>query len=313
MKCKEIGLEISAYLDNELFGPQKTIVEEHLESCSSCRDLLNSFRHQRLCIQEYKQNCQRITASPDYVRNIVSRVKSIKPQINWRRLFFPSLDEAIPFITGVVTCLIIVAWLIFGPTPQKEYYNPEPGSPNYTLNKEDVIRTGKNQSNKITLPNETVVELKENTEIIVKDKTEKKGGQEIINLKAGEIYVETHNEQRTISNEQRVKVETPAGTIIDRGTKFNVRIEPQKGGVKSINTALDVLVTVIVMEGQVLFTNNYGGQIINAGESAAAQPNSQPALLSQPHKITQPDKPNNEQDNQDDGDNEQNNDENDGD
>ncbi len=43
MKCDDIEILISAYIDDEVTGEEKHIVEEHLRTCKNCRDTLTDF------------------------------------------------------------------------------------------------------------------------------------------------------------------------------------------------------------------------------------------------------------------------------
>ncbi|MFC1525170.1 DPP IV N-terminal domain-containing protein, partial [Planctomycetota bacterium] len=136
-----------------------------------------------------------------------------------------------------------------------------------------------NQSAKINLANKVIVDLFENTEITMKERDKHL---EVINLNTGEIHVDTQP-HKGLKTKSIIKVETPAGEIINRGTKFSVSVtnneQRKEQDMKGITKALTVLVTVMVMEGQVSFTNSYGEQVVNAGETAIASADAKPVLL----------------------------------
>jgi predicted transglutaminase-like cysteine proteinase len=188
------------------------------------------------------------------------------------------------------TLLLIGLSLILFPTP-KDYYIPTPESQysvksegetewrqivaEYKLKKGDTVRTN-GQTAELQLSDKTIIKLKEHTEIVLKGREETN---EVVNINQGEIYVEPL--QSALRNPQSaIKVQTPAGSIIDKGTKFTVSVtdngqnelNEQNRKEESMKGLLAVLVTVTVLEGQVLFTNPYGSEIVNADETVTASP-----------------------------------------
>lgn len=306
--CNEVNLELSAYLDNEVTADKKALIEKHLGECAKCCDELQRLRNTSTVLQYWDKRYHQLKPDKKLARQVIQKTIGIPFRTRLKRFLSLSKENWKWELAAAAGIIIVIGLLIFGPSRYDEYVQPgqssqylikSSGSNKWKnvsaketpqLKQGDSIKTIPTQIAQIKLSDNTAVRLLEKTEITIKDKEK---DMDVINLKEGEIHVVTSNKKQTVN---AVKVETPAGVIIDRGTIFDVRIEPQKGGnANNPGIAVDVLVTVMVMEGQILFSNNHGEQVVNAGESAVAQPNSQPVLVSKPTEQHKPSEENGEE------------------
>jgi hypothetical protein len=100
--CSALRADISARLDGELDQRSSTVVEEHLESCASCRTYEDDLRRLRRALR-----VQSAEAVPDLSDSIMSRVKAEQPSVARRREW--SIGIRIAAVAAVVAALTVLA------------------------------------------------------------------------------------------------------------------------------------------------------------------------------------------------------------
>ena len=116
MKHQRIQKHLSAYLDNELAPIMRQKVDDHLQDCQECADMLADF----------KQNRQRIAVfvhpAPSMKNAVLAKIREAAPQ----RKLLPIFRRWVfrPFTVGATafsTVCLIVAFFIFTYSPAPQY------------------------------------------------------------------------------------------------------------------------------------------------------------------------------------------------
>jgi len=110
MKCDEIEILISAYIDGEVTEEEKRIVEEHLCDCGACRKTLDEFSGLHTLSQELEVQ----EAPPGFRQRVTQRI-SEKPWIAfwWRRLprlAYASFALLLVFSAAIITLHVYQTW-----------------------------------------------------------------------------------------------------------------------------------------------------------------------------------------------------------
>jgi tetratricopeptide (TPR) repeat protein len=151
----------------------------------------------------------------------------------------------------------------------------QPGQPaklNQDLFVGDAVQTGPDSKAAILCVDESQIKLNENTLMVLNNvaPSARLGYAEISPAKAGKIpsslYKLVHGELWLRNNKEKFPfaVETPAVTAAIRGTEFNLRVAP------------DGTSNLILLNGNVQLTNDYGQVLLNAGEEGMARPGQAP-------------------------------------
>jgi predicted anti-sigma-YlaC factor YlaD len=109
MKCEKIEELLSPYLENELSPEEKKLVQEHLESCKSCRILFSSLAEAKRSLSDFPQL--------EVSRSLLDRLYSIPAKKKRFRLSFdfllrPSLQ---PVLAAATIFLTLISFYAFNP------------------------------------------------------------------------------------------------------------------------------------------------------------------------------------------------------
>jgi hypothetical protein len=108
MRCKDVEKVLSAYANDELSPSEKSLVDEHLENCARCRDLLSSY----ILSRNYLKKLRVETSIPDMKASIISNIKLnkhlLKRQSVWNR-------RALVVAPILMILIAIVTFLLWNP------------------------------------------------------------------------------------------------------------------------------------------------------------------------------------------------------
>lgn len=104
MKCEDIGILISAYVDGEVTEEEKQFVETHLCDCTACRETLNEF----VTLHTLSQGLEVKEALPGFRQRVTQRIddKSRVVSLWWR---LPRLVYAVS-----LALLLVISGTIIG-------------------------------------------------------------------------------------------------------------------------------------------------------------------------------------------------------
>ena len=104
MKCDDIEILISAYIDGEATEEEIRFVEEHLQGCESCRATLSDFTGLHTLSRELEE----VTAPPGFRQRVTERLDA-KPRFafSWRasKLVYALSFSLLVLLSGAVILL----------------------------------------------------------------------------------------------------------------------------------------------------------------------------------------------------------------
>jgi len=105
MKCNEVDVLLSAYIDEEVTDEERQVVEEHLNACQVCQTSVAAFSrlHTWYHEMEVKQ------APPDFRQRVTHRLEGASRWAwvwSWWR--FPRLAYALSFLVVILLCATFV-------------------------------------------------------------------------------------------------------------------------------------------------------------------------------------------------------------
>jgi len=132
MSCETIEELLSPYLDDELSPEEKKTVEDHLESCPSCSELLSFMRDTRASLADFPEI--------ELSESLLGRIHAFPSQ---RKKFRFSLDffprPSLQPLLAAATIVMVMFSLY--------YFNPNKSSINKTINRQ--VNLGYSQMEKL--------------------------------------------------------------------------------------------------------------------------------------------------------------------
>ena len=128
MKCREIKNKLSSYQDNELSSHLRLIIDEHLESCRSCR---RDFTF----LSDLKENFTKvpnIDPSPHLSSKIMYRIKQTPVNTIWGKLLNPAIYSFV-FIFSILMGIFVNSTMI---NPQTSIFREQPELLSIVIEKE---------------------------------------------------------------------------------------------------------------------------------------------------------------------------------
>ncbi len=105
MDCERWGLLLSRYMDSELAGSDVSLVEKHLEGCSTCREELESYRELSNML------CARTEPDPFFVSRFRARKDEVLGQdaswLFWKRVAVRLLPLATAAMLAAVALMLL--------------------------------------------------------------------------------------------------------------------------------------------------------------------------------------------------------------
>lgn len=110
MKCKEIKILLSAYIDGEVTEEERQAVENHLPVCEICKTTIAEFSRLHTCCQEM----ERKEAPPDFRQRVTQRIEATPhwafPRLPWRlrRLVYVVSCSLLVLLSGTIIALHVI-------------------------------------------------------------------------------------------------------------------------------------------------------------------------------------------------------------
>jgi predicted anti-sigma-YlaC factor YlaD len=107
MKCEEIEILLSAYVDGEVTEEEKQTVENHLNVCELCQTMVTEFSRLHTLYQEM----ERKKAPPDFRQRVTQRIEAkpyfVFPWLSWRlpRLVYVVSVSLVVLLSGAIIAL----------------------------------------------------------------------------------------------------------------------------------------------------------------------------------------------------------------
>jgi hypothetical protein len=110
MKCEEIEILLSAYVDGEVTEEEKQIVENHLNVCEICQTTVVEFSRLHMLYQKM----ERKEAPPDFRQRVTQRIEAT-PYWTWLSWRLPRLVYGVSFTLLVLLGVAIATFFIPNP------------------------------------------------------------------------------------------------------------------------------------------------------------------------------------------------------
>ena len=109
MECKDMEKLLSPYLDGDLGDPEKRSVENHLQECFSCREMLDLMQEVNASLQAFPE----AEISPSLQKRLLSiPERKYKFRFSFDLFLKPSFQ---PVLAAVTVLLTVVSFYAFSP------------------------------------------------------------------------------------------------------------------------------------------------------------------------------------------------------
>ena len=116
MKCSEVSVLLSEYVDDHLDPIAKGIVEEHVTSCESCAAELRSLR---ACLTAIA-GMEKVSAPPDFLATVHERLEQASAYKRFARWLFYPLRIKLPMeLAGIVLATLLLVFAYQAPKPKE--------------------------------------------------------------------------------------------------------------------------------------------------------------------------------------------------
>jgi anti-sigma factor RsiW len=113
MKCQDIELLLSAYIDGELTEEEQRDVETHLSTCVACQMVVEEFSQ----LHTWYAELERQPASPGFRQRVTQRLDALPHRLlPWR---WPKLVYAVSCALFVIVGGILLSVHVFQPPPSE--------------------------------------------------------------------------------------------------------------------------------------------------------------------------------------------------
>ena len=125
--CSSVSTLLEKYFDQEVTDTERSLVEDHLQDCQACRDVLSSMEELRTLMKAPVEEVVRKEDFPWLWQKIEREIRLQKKRTGWSSLrswldVTPLFRRKvwIPAVATVVVLLLITAQIIFKRTPSYE-------------------------------------------------------------------------------------------------------------------------------------------------------------------------------------------------
>lgn len=110
MKCAEVRIKLSEYLDGELSAEERKVVESHLEGCDECRRELQELER----AVGHVHSLEEVEPPPWFAQNVMQRVRAeAEPKKGLLRRLFHPLHVKLPAEALAVALVAVAAVYVF--------------------------------------------------------------------------------------------------------------------------------------------------------------------------------------------------------
>lgn len=276
-KCTQIANRLQAYVDSELHGSDRVILDQHITECSDCRAQLRSFRRNSAFLFETFSEVRLDRDLTQYVLDHLPEMEQSALEVaglNFRAKHPTRRRERLVRLVPIAAAflLLFLAAVLNKNWPAPMMASDSIGIVAYShgevsrikensIEKDDAVvrtlasagdrfETGANSSLMLMLLGPTELRAAENTRVLVHNERK-------LSVEKGHVFFDVDGK-----NKQLFKVLTPAGAITVFGTSFDVWVEAQR-------------TTVVVEEGEVQLASTADDSvftIIRPGQMASVSP-----------------------------------------
>ena len=275
-KCTQIANRLQAYVDSELHGSDRVILDQHITECSDCRAQLRSFRRNSAFLFETFSEVRLDRDLTQYVLDHLPEMEQSALEVaglNFRAKHPTRRRERLVRLVPIAAAflLLFLAAVLNKNWPAPMMASDSIGIVAYShgevsrikensIEKDDAVvrtlasagdrfETGANSSLMLMLLGPTELRAAENTRVLVHNERK-------LSVEKGRVFIHVDGSR------QLFKVLTPAGDITVFGTSFDVWVEAQR-------------TTVVVEEGEVQLASTADDSvftIIRPGQMASVSP-----------------------------------------
>lgn len=221
---------LQAWVDGEVPADMRSEISRHLETCSDCR---RDAEERKALAESLQRGLSSFGHPADWEDGLVRRLPQSR-SVSRRRWRFAWAAAA----AGAI--LAVGAWLLFGPSGAKPYLAPGPG-PGPLVKKPIVERPIIERFGPVVL---------ESARGGAKEMAVAPGERKALSVPAGLFHV------RVEKGPGPVRIETPAGRVLVKGTEFLLEVHTPEGGREEMRTNRSV--SVVIWAGLVALTNPLG-------------------------------------------------------
>lgn len=275
-KCAQIANRLQAYVDSELHGSDRVILDQHIVECRDCRAQLRSFRRNSALLFETFSEVRLDRDLTQYVLDHLPEMEQSALEVaglNFRAKHPTRRRERLVRLVPIAAAVLLVflAAVLNKNWPAPVMASDSIGIVAYSqgevsrikansIERDDAVlrtlasagdrfETGDNSSLMLMLLGPTELRAAENTRVLVHNERK-------LRVEKGRVFLHVDG------NKQLFKVLTPAGDITVFGTSFGVWVEAQR-------------TTVVVEEGEVQLASTADDSvftIIRPGQMASVSP-----------------------------------------
>jgi len=121
LKCADCEEKLSDYIERSLSDDERSIVEQHLHSCSSCMELVSGMTHVMAAGREFPVHAPPAWLATKIVANTPKPLPSFRSRF---ASFWQSLGEPRTAL-AIFTAAIVMGWLGGGPVRQAVFNRAE--------------------------------------------------------------------------------------------------------------------------------------------------------------------------------------------
>jgi hypothetical protein len=141
MKCSEVEMHLSEYIDDEISPSARSLMKMHLAGCRQCREKLESLKS----MTDQLGQIPRAAAPPDFINRLNERLDKETPVKKLRNLFLVPLKIKLPLELATAAALGILIFFIVQPPVQQPVTFKNEVDKNYSLVEKQKVQTGKKQ------------------------------------------------------------------------------------------------------------------------------------------------------------------------
>ncbi len=263
MDCEKIRGLLELYVAGDLQPADKDQVERHVSVCTQCIDSLAQSKEWFKSFEKlYSHNDPGAGVDKLIIREIKRREKGMPiseecpnhPQQQKVTGSTRKLRILIPIASAAVVILAVSIFVLLKAKSADQIRLID----GKVIITENLIRTSHNEQGAVQLPDESVIQVRENTELRIE--SIKKEAEKVLHLSHGSASFEVTSQAKTFT------VKTSVGDVEVLGTKFSMNLQNSGGNDMKNLAVLFLLVTV--HEGSVQVKNDLGYEKLTVGERA---------------------------------------------
>ncbi len=265
MDCRRVQAQIDNYLLDSLDEAVMGKVTEHLKQCRVCARVAEEFKFVNYYLKESLGQITTPARFPDnFVSRIHDKIQREQQKSKRRSLYNKVLTAAAVILISIASYFLLTTFQ--GHVIEGVLYVEREGE---TIVCKDLLpvgqtlKTSENQSAKLKLRDDSIIEMSPDTVLIIKSDSRFNG--RLLNLEKGELRCR-------VAKGSGFSIIMPGAELKTMGTEFVVRMSTNKkeiiiSGNQFLSFITSATVKVVVSDGKVLLTLDQGEQEIKMGET----------------------------------------------